>query len=127
MEFDDRLVLVLDKFPKARRHLLVIARDPQLQGPLNLTAAEVPLLEHMEHKAQQWVARQEAQDPALTFKMGFHAAPSMQQLHLHVISQVGRGPAVGRRSRTRQHSSLRWAPTISLVALEARRTSNLQS
>lgn len=45
--FDDRCVLLADMFPKARQHWLVLARDARLGGALDLTAADVPLLEHM--------------------------------------------------------------------------------
>ena len=42
----------------------------------------------------QEVARRKAgelrgADPSLVFRFGFHSAPSLRQLHLHVISQVG--------------------------------------
>jgi len=41
----------------------------------------------------QTVARRKAAelsqaDPKLRFRFGFHAAPSLRQLHMHVISQV---------------------------------------
>eukprot|EP00887_Chlorella_sp_A99_P000125 scaffold16.g125.t1 len=88
--FDDRCVLILDKFPKARRHALVIARDPRLQGPLSLTAADAPLVEHLVRVGQEWVEREKARDAgvaALRFRLGFHAAPSLRQLHMHVVSQ----------------------------------------
>ena len=41
-------VLVEDKYPKARRHVLVIARDPQLDGPRDLRRAHLPLLQRMQ-------------------------------------------------------------------------------
>ncbi len=38
------------------------------------------------------------QDPStVAFKLGFHAVPSMAQLHLHVVSQVGCTAAPGQR------------------------------
>ena len=39
--------LPLPVAPQARQHWLVVAREPRLQGPLDLTAADAPLLEHM--------------------------------------------------------------------------------
>ena len=41
-------VLILDKYPKFRLHALVIARDLSLGTPSDLTAAHLPLLQHME-------------------------------------------------------------------------------
>ena len=47
--YDDRVVWLADKFPKARQHWLVLARAPRLGGPRDLSAAagDVELLEHM--------------------------------------------------------------------------------
>ncbi len=38
---------ISDKFPKAAFHALVVARDPLLQGPLDLRKKDLPLVEHM--------------------------------------------------------------------------------
>ena len=40
-------MLILDKYPKFRLHALVIARDLSLGTPIDLTAAQLPLLQHM--------------------------------------------------------------------------------
>ncbi|KAL4430393.1 hypothetical protein ABPG77_002199 [Micractinium sp. CCAP 211/92] len=85
--YDDRCVLIEDKFPKGREHWLVLARDRRLEGPLSLTAGDVPLLEHMLGVARQKVAELRCDEPALRFRLGFHAVPSLRQLHMHVISQ----------------------------------------
>ena len=45
--YDDQCVAVVDKFPKARFHALVIARDQRLQGPMDLTGTDVELVRHM--------------------------------------------------------------------------------
>ncbi len=44
---DPQVVLIPDKYPKAKFHALVVARDPRLQGPLDLQAEDAPLVEHM--------------------------------------------------------------------------------
>ena len=48
MEISDSFVIILDKFPKARIHGLVIARDLRLEGPADLTNSHLPLLDAME-------------------------------------------------------------------------------
>lgn len=48
MQVDEQCVLVLDKFPKARHHALVLPRDPDLHDITSLTAEHVALLDHME-------------------------------------------------------------------------------
>jgi len=83
---DSELVVVYDKFPKARKHLLVLPKA-QLEGPHVLGPQHLPLLESM-HARGLWVQEQlKQEEPSLEFKMGFHAIPSMTQLHQHVISQ----------------------------------------
>lgn len=80
-------MLVPDKYPKARHHALVIARDPRLQGPLDLTIGthDADLVRHMADVGRRWAMEQ---GPHAHFVMGFHSVPSMKQLHLHVISSV---------------------------------------
>jgi aprataxin len=88
---------MLDKYPTAARHALVIARDPRLQGPLDLTHRDIPLLLHMKAVGEGWAEGEQQREavaggPALEpFAFGFHSVPSMRRLHLHVISQVGWG------------------------------------
>ncbi|KXZ48867.1 hypothetical protein GPECTOR_25g452 [Gonium pectorale] len=85
---DDKVVLMMDAFPKARHHALVVARDPALRSIANLTREHIPLLRHMRAVGLDWVQQCRTQDPAtVAFKIGFHAVPSMCQLHMHVVSQ----------------------------------------
>ncbi|KAK9793191.1 hypothetical protein WJX73_010586 [Symbiochloris irregularis] len=85
---DDQCVMINDLYPKARCHALVVARDASLQSPDNLTREHIPLLQHMQEEAMQWVQQQQAEHPDLPpFRMGFHSVPSLPQLHMHVISQ----------------------------------------
>ena len=43
----DSFVIIDDAYPKARCHSLVIARDPSLNGPANLSARHIPQLQQM--------------------------------------------------------------------------------
>lgn len=82
-----QLVVGYDVYPKARRHLLVMPRAP-LSGPGALTGEHVPLLRRMSRLAGWLAERLRASDPSLApLRAGFHAVPSMRQLHLHLISQ----------------------------------------
>jgi aprataxin len=84
-----RAVVIRDKFPKARHHYLVVARDAALNSITDLRgdagADLVCEMLAMGHSVARGAARR---DPAIApFRLGFHAFPSMQQLHMHVISQ----------------------------------------
>ncbi|KAK9838363.1 hypothetical protein WJX81_007271 [Elliptochloris bilobata] len=84
---DAACVLIRDKYPKARRHALVLPRITGLDSAADLTRAHLPLLARMQAKADAWVAEQRSSDPTLpNFAVGFHSVPSMAHLHLHVIS-----------------------------------------
>lgn len=88
---DKQVVVIKDLYPKARHHYLVIPRAsrPTLKS---LGADDVSLLKHMKDVGESLVAKvqREEQDGGphqLKFRMGYHAVPSMQQVHMHVISQ----------------------------------------
>ena len=82
---DESCVLVEDRFPKAKHHVLVISRLPRLQGPLDLKGPEdAPLVRHMLEVGRRWAAEHGG---GAAFRFGFHSVPSMRRLHLHVISQ----------------------------------------
>jgi len=115
--FDDEIVVMRDKYPKASTHLLVLARDQTLAaGPTALTKAHAPLLTRMLAAGRKAAAEEAARarpggidtttrmntpPGSDVFKLGFHAKPSMPCLHLHVISQDLRGVGM----KTRRHWS----------------------
>lgn len=53
--------MIMDAFPKARSHALVIARDPALRSIADLRAEHLPLLEHMRQVALDWIAKRKEQ------------------------------------------------------------------
>lgn len=82
---DDRVVVIKDKYPKARYHWLVLPWQsiPNLKA---LRQEHCVLLKHMQQVADQIVA-QCPDVSLLRFRTGYHAIPSMSHVHLHVISQ----------------------------------------
>lgn len=48
MEVSEKFVIIMDKYPKAKLHGLVIARDSSLEGPSDLKAEHLQLLLAME-------------------------------------------------------------------------------
>ncbi|XP_063739506.1 aprataxin isoform X2 [Eleginops maclovinus] len=82
---DEKVVVIKDKYPKARYHWLVLPW--QIISSLKALREEhCVLVKHMQQVAEQMV--QQCPDAtSLRFRTGYHAIPSMNQLHLHVISQ----------------------------------------
>ena len=124
---DDRLVVMRDKYPKGETHLLVLARGAEFADARGVAALEprhAPLVRAMlaagreavadlkrnknEHAAAAAAEGAAAADrapersssgSASLFRLGFHAKPSMPQLHMHVVSQDLRGAGM----KTRRH------------------------
>lgn len=87
---DDTIVVIRDKFPKARNHFLVLPKDASYRNLHVLRKDErghTQMLRHMREKGAELAKRLKAEDPQLKFRLGYHASPSMSPLHLHVISQ----------------------------------------
>jgi len=76
------VVVITDKFPKAKHHFLVLPRE-ELDNLQSLELKHLSLLEQMQAVGNQVAARHTDSQ----FRMGFHAKPSMLHLHLHLISQ----------------------------------------
>ncbi|XP_050991960.1 aprataxin isoform X1 [Labeo rohita] len=82
---DDRVVVIKDKYPKARYHWLVLPWD-SISSLKALRSEHIELLKHMQRVGDQMV--QQCPDAhKLSFRLGYHAIPSMSHVHLHVISQ----------------------------------------
>ncbi|KTF78935.1 hypothetical protein cypCar_00043024 [Cyprinus carpio] len=74
-----------DKYPKARYHWLVLPWD-SISSLKALRSEHVELLKHMQRVGDQML--QQCPDAhKLSFRLGYHAIPSMSHVHLHVISQ----------------------------------------
>ncbi|XP_060720031.1 aprataxin [Tachysurus vachellii] len=82
---DEKVVVIKDKFPKARFHWLVLPWD-SISSLKALRHEHVELLRHMERVGEHMV-QQCHRSNTLHFRLGYHAIPSMSHVHLHVISQ----------------------------------------
>ncbi|XP_062864739.1 aprataxin isoform X6 [Trichomycterus rosablanca] len=82
---DDRVVVIKDKYPKARYHWLVLPRE-SISSLKVLRSEHVDLLKHMQTVGRSMV-QQCPPSSKLGVRLGYHAIPSMSHVHLHVISQ----------------------------------------
>ncbi|XP_037979867.1 aprataxin isoform X2 [Motacilla alba alba] len=94
---DEKAVVIKDKYPKARYHWLILPWDP-ISSLKSVTRDHLELLEHMHAVGQKMINQCPARE-SLEFRLGYHAIPSMSQLHLHVISQDFDSPAL----KTKKH------------------------
>jgi len=77
--------VIYDKYPKAFQHLLVLPRHTVTLD--ELTANDVSLIERMKEKGELVIKQLQGRHKNSEFRMGFHAVPSLRQLHMHIISQ----------------------------------------
>lgn len=98
---NSEFVLILDAYPKARRHLLVIPKRPKHRSIFDCTKEDECFLQRMHEfafhfckKLQQETGAQKTPAPML---FGFHALPSMQPLHLHCISSDFVSPCMSKK------------------------------
>ncbi|CAL5220154.1 g2117 [Coccomyxa viridis] len=96
MIVSEECILIHDAFPKAAHHALVLPREPTLHDVRSLNRAHIPLLTRMKVMAENWMASIETSEG---FQMGFHSVPSMDHLHMHVISKDFNSPKL----KTKQH------------------------
>ncbi|XP_069024312.1 aprataxin [Embiotoca jacksoni] len=82
---DDKVVVIIDKYPKARHHWLVLPWQsiPSLKA---LREEHYDLVKHM-HQVGDRMVQKCPDSGSLRFRSGYHAIPSMSHVHLHVISQ----------------------------------------
>lgn len=83
----DDVIVVNDLYPKGKRHVLVVARLRGLDGLADVSREHLDLLKLMHEVGMRWAEKFLQEDASLIFRLGYHSAPSMRQLHLHVISQ----------------------------------------
>ncbi|CAG4950040.1 unnamed protein product [Colias eurytheme] len=77
-----KVVVIKDKYPKAKVHYLVLPRD-EISSIYKLNKDHVDLLEEFGKIFEE--IQTEHIDTMLC--SGFHAVPSMQRLHMHIISK----------------------------------------
>ncbi|XP_075718967.1 aprataxin isoform X2 [Rhinoderma darwinii] len=82
---DDKVVVIKDKYPKARYHWLVLPLQ-SISSLKMLRTEHLELLQHM-HAVGEKIAQQHSAHSKAQFRLGYHAIPSMSHIHLHIISQ----------------------------------------
>ncbi|XP_050428421.1 aprataxin isoform X2 [Adelges cooleyi] len=87
---DDIVTIIADLFPKSIHHYLVLPKD-NIQDVRSLKQHHIPTLIYMELKGLEFVMRVTGMTPH-KFQVGYHAYPSMNRLHLHVLSKDFQGP-----------------------------------
>ncbi|XP_076241304.1 aprataxin [Calliopsis andreniformis] len=86
---DDKVVVIKDKYPKAQFHYLVLPKA-NIPSLWHVKKEDESLLLHMAKVAEDLTKEHKDSE----FLIGYHAVPSMQRLHLHVISTDFNSPCL---------------------------------
>ncbi|EPX73587.1 aprataxin [Schizosaccharomyces octosporus yFS286] len=113
--YDDDFVFIRDKYPKSKMHLLLMPRNSSLTlvHPLEILAKHRSLIDQLRfmvfNKLSDIIMKEARNslfsDPELSskvpsrtlwdfIKLGFHAGPSMNNLHLHVMTRDHVSPSI---------------------------------
>ncbi|KAK2452284.1 transcription factor bHLH140 [Trifolium repens] len=87
LEISEDIVVLNDMYPKAQKHVLVLARSRGLDCLSDVQEEHLSVLKRMHAVGLKWAEKFLSENASLVFRLGYHSAPSMRQLHLHVISQ----------------------------------------
>ncbi|KAG0378106.1 hypothetical protein BGX24_004738 [Mortierella sp. AD032] len=84
---DDHTMVLRDGAPKAFLHFLILPTEQKYVTMNNLLRGDgVEVVKRLVARAEILIARESKRHSFLKFIMGFHVAPSMKIIHLHVIS-----------------------------------------
>ena len=111
---DDHVVIIKDKYPKSKHHYLVLPKVA-INTLTDLNASHIGLLKHMYIFAQEYLQGLSGDLKGLVFKFGYHAIPSVRQLHLHVISNDFQGAGLKTKKHWNSFNTEYFVSTVLLV------------
>ncbi|CAG0894700.1 unnamed protein product [Cyprideis torosa] len=120
----NNVVAIADKYPKARCHFLILPLNRYVRSLTSLTNCpeDISLLKELDSVGQQIAKEEKEKDSSLEFRLGYHAAPSMELLHLHVISQDFDSRCLKTKKHWNSFTSDFFVPSSQIIlALESRR------
>ncbi|CAM9474104.1 unnamed protein product [Discosporangium mesarthrocarpum] len=99
-------VIIYDGYPKARRHLLLVLKKQvmDLKGPSDLRREHLPILRE-QHTLAMSVAESLQAEAGVPMRCGYHALPSLEPLHLHIISEDLESPFLKKKAHWNSFST----------------------
>ncbi|KNC56373.1 aprataxin [Thecamonas trahens ATCC 50062] len=123
---DEEVVIIRDKYPKAQHHYLVLPRSSLGQGTLALldgaAAESLALVKTLVRRGKAFAAGELSGSskfglpPESSFAFGFHAIPSMNVVHLHVISRDYDSVSLKNKKHWNSFTSRFFVPASDMVA-----------
>ena len=110
----EKCSVIHDKYPKAKKHFLVIAKG-DASSLKSLNKNHVPLINEMIKIGRQLESMESEANPSIKFRMGFHAVPSMTLLHMHVISTDFDSPSLKNKRHWNSFTTEFFRPAKSIL------------
>lgn len=119
---DNSVVIIKDKYPKSEYHYLVLPYQdiPSLKS---CSYQHKPIIDYMESKAREFAR---SHHTGKEFWLGFHAQPSLNRLHLHLISSDFRGQGLKTAKHYNSYTTKFFLPP-SVVINSIARTGQVQT
>ncbi|XP_066935550.1 aprataxin-like [Clytia hemisphaerica] len=111
----EKCSVIHDKYPKAKKHFLVIAKG-DVSSMKSLNRSHVPLINEMIKIGRQLESTESDTNPSIRFRMGFHAVPSMTLLHMHVISTDFDSPSLKNKRHWNSFTTDFFRPANSILS-----------
>ncbi|KAF6151565.1 hypothetical protein GIB67_021751 [Kingdonia uniflora] len=80
IEILDDVVVLNDLYPKAEKHLLVLARKDGLGRLADVRETHLPLLKTMHDVGEKWAKKFLSEDPSLIFRLGYHSVSTFKNI-----------------------------------------------
>ena len=106
----DSLVIIRDKYPKAKHHFLILPKK-SITKLKNIDRGDLSVLTEMDSEAQKLTKR----FPDSEFNIGYHAVPSMSQVHLHVISSDFISPCLKHKKHWNSFNTDYFIPSTEVI------------
>lgn len=120
----DKLIVIYDLFPKAIVHLLILPKRENINDIWQLLDTNsiniqdsISLMQEIVQLAQWLIGglTKQMNNVAIQFIYGFHAIPSMNQLHCHVISTDFNSFRMKKKKHWNSFTTKRFIPAIYLL------------
>ncbi|MCO5551935.1 hypothetical protein L7F22_005442 [Adiantum nelumboides] len=97
LQVTDQAIVINDKFPKGRKHFLVVSRLDNLDGIEDLRCSHLSLLHDMHSLGMTFVQSSFQQDDSFVFRMGYHSVCLLPRLYLYLLGLNGQKLQRGRK------------------------------
>ncbi|XP_067003123.1 aprataxin isoform X1 [Anabrus simplex] len=111
IEEDEEVVVIKDKYAKAKYHYLVLPKE-DISSLNKVTKSHLPLLQHMHDVGVKMAEKH----PEAEMRLGYHAVASMARLHLHVISQDFDSPCLKSKKHWNSFTTKFFIPSEDIIA-----------